>query len=228
MDHADAVRLNATERYVLNEMDPTEVRQFEEHFFICHECELDISAATKFLEHSKDLLAETAEHVPVPAPVPIPAPPPAPGWLAWLRPTFAVPVMAGLLLVIGYQNFVTVPRLKHAAHSPQVLPWAAVNVGTWGAGGPPVSVTPGQSFLLFVRIPPEAGFARYTADLYNPAGQLEWTLTFPAVAGQDQWPMQVPGADRPAGMYTLKVRGITAAGENRDLGRTSFDLQIQK
>ena len=227
MDHTDAVRLNATERYLLDEMDPAQLDQFEEHLFDCQECALDVRAAAKFLEHSRNVLATAEQHVPMPVPVPAPAPAPTHGWWAWLRPTFAVPLMAGLLLVVGYQNFVTFPQLKHASR-PQVMPWAAVNVGTWGAGGPTVSVAPEQSFLLFVRIPPEAGFERYTADLYNPAGQLEWSLTFPAVAGQDQWPMQVPGANRPAGTYTLKIRGTTAAGENKDLGRTSFDLQIQK
>ena len=43
------------------------------------------------------------------APVPVSK---AAGWLAWLRPAFAVPVFALLLAVVGYQNFVTVPRLE--------------------------------------------------------------------------------------------------------------------
>jgi hypothetical protein len=136
--------------------------------------------------------------------------------------------MAVLLAVIAFQNFVTFPQMRNALHNPKVMPWAAVNVGTWGAGGPTVTANPGQSFLLFVRIPPEAGYSSYTADLYNPVGKLEWSLTFPATAGQDQWPMQVPGSDWQTGTYTLKIRGATAAGESRDLGRTSFDLQVQK
>ena len=225
MDHADAVRLNATERYLLNELDPAQLGQFEQHLFDCKECALDVRAASVFLEHSKDILAES------PGPMPLPTPAPAPAqknWFAWLRPAFAVPVMAALLAVVTFQNLVTFPQMQNALHNPTVMPWAAVNVGTWGAGGPTVTAKPGQSFLLFVRIPPEAGYTSYTADLYNPAGRLEWSLTFPAAAGQDQWPMQVPGSDWQAGTYTLKIRGATAAGESRDLGRTSFDLQVQK
>lgn len=225
MDHADAVRMNATERYLLHELDTTQLEQFEEHMFECQECALDVHAASIFLEESKKVLAQPAP-TPVPVRRPVPERVPNP-WFAWLRPTFAVPAMACLLLVVLFQNFVTYPRLKSALHQPQVMPWAAVNVGTWGAGGPTVTAKQGQSFLLFVRIPPEAGYERYTADLFNPAGSLEWSLTFPATAGQDQWPMQVPGSQREPGTYTLNVRGITAAGEIRDLGRTSFDLQIQ-
>lgn len=226
MNHADAVRMNATEKYLLNELNSAELDRFEEHMFDCQECTLDVRAAAAFLEQSKNILAKAA--VPMPIPVRTPALAPTPShWLAWLRPGYAMAAMAALAFVIGYQNLVSIPKMKGALQNPHVMPWASVNVGTWGAGGPTISIPPKQSFLLFVRIPPEAGYARYTADLYNPSGKLEWSLTFPATAGQDQWPMQVPGADRQAGTYTLKVRGNTAAGESRDLGRTSFDLQIQ-
>jgi len=86
----------------------------------------------------------------------------------------------------------------------------------------------GRSFLLFVNIAPDNLYVRYIADLYNPAGKLEWSLTFPAASAQDQWPVQVPGADREAGTYTLAVRGVTATGESKEVGRTSLELQIQK
>jgi hypothetical protein len=66
------------------------------------------------------------------------------------------------------------------------------------------------------------------AELYNPAGKLEWSLTIPATSAQDQWPVQVPGANREAGSYTLAVHGVTAAGESKEVGRASFELQIQK
>jgi hypothetical protein len=85
----------------------------------------------------------------------------------------------------------------------------------------------GEGFLLFVRIPPSGGYSEYVADLHNPAGRLEWSLPIPASSTQDQWPVQVPGAKREAGSYILVVRGITAAGESKEVGRASFELQIQ-
>ena len=39
-----------------------------------------------------------------------------------------MPVFALLLAVIGYQNFVTYPKLQQAVNQPQVGPWASVNV----------------------------------------------------------------------------------------------------
>jgi len=151
MDHSNAVRLKATERYLLNELDPDQLDQFEEHLFDCPDCAVDVRAAAMFLEQSKTVLSEVRgpELVKLPAPA-------RKGWLDWLRPAFAAPVMAVLLAVVGYQNLVTYPRLHQALDTPHVLQWGAVNVGTWGANGPVIPVSPGKGFLLFVRIPPTA------------------------------------------------------------------------
>jgi hypothetical protein len=224
MNHDMVVRQKMTERYLLDELEPGERDQFEEHLFDCPDCALDVRAGSAFVEQSKEILAESAPAI---APVPLPAPTPR-GWFGWLRPAFAVPALALLLIVIGYQNLVTYPRLQQALNQPQVLPWASVNVGTWGAGGPTITAAPGEGFLLFLRIPPDGTYDHYRADLYNPAGKVEWSLTIPASPGQDQWPVQIPGADRQEGTYALAVHGVAATGESKDLGRTSFDLQIRK
>ena len=244
MDHDVVVRQHMTEKYLLEELEPEARDEFEEHFFNCPDCALDVRAGAMFVEQSKIALAEKSEPIsawsPVNAPVAI-----KPGWLAglraglrpmlrpMLRPAFAVPVLALLVVVIGYQNLVTYPQLARQFNSPQVLPWASVNVGTYGSEGPVITAHPGQGFLLFVRIPPDGGYSHYTAELYNPAGKLEWSLTIPVTSGQatsaqDQWPVQVPGANREAGSYTLAVRGITTAGESKEVGLASFELQILK
>lgn len=225
MDHEDAVREKATERYLLNELDPALRDQFEEHLFDCQECALDVRAAAMFLEQSKTVLSERPQASTVRVPVVVPV---KPGWFAWLRPALVMPVLAVLLAVVVYQNLVTYPRLKEAANSPQLLPWASVNVSTRGANAPPVSVAPGKGFLLFVRIPPQDGYSRYTADLYNPAGKLEWSLTIPATSAEDNWPVQVPAGNRESGIYTLRVHGIRPSGESTEVGfPTRFELQIQ-
>jgi Putative zinc-finger len=229
MDHDAVVRQKTTERYLLNELDPQARDEFEEHFFDCQECALDVRAGALFVDESKVILAE--EPAPASAGVrgattvhPLPD---KPGWFGWLRPAFAVPVMALLLAVVGYQNLVTYPQLARQLESPQVLPWAQVNVATYGSEAQVIRTHPGESFLLFMRLP-EAGYSHYTADLYNQAGKLEWSLTFQAAAGQDQWPVRVPGANREAGNYVLKLHGVTPAGESKEVGQASFELQIQK
>jgi Putative zinc-finger len=221
MDHKDAVRLKATEKYLLNELDPDQLDQFEEHLFDCTDCALDVRAAAMFVEQSKNVLSDAPAIVP--AAVTIPA---SKGWFAWLRPALAAPAMALLLVVVGYQSLVTVPHLKQALGQPRLLPYTSVNVGTYG-DGKVVSTKPGEGFVLLVRIPPDPDYTRYTADLYSPAGKLEWSLAIPAAASQDRWTVEVPGAQREAGSYSLAVHGVTGTGETRDIGRTSFQLQIQ-
>src|SRR6266436_1169836 len=170
MDHDMVVRQKMTERYLLDELDPDARDEFEEHFFDCPDCALDVRAGALFVEQSKAVLAEKSE--PVSAGLPVTAPIPArPGWFVWLRPAFAAPAMVLLLAVIGYQNLVTYPKMQQAANRPRVLPWASVNVGTWGSGGPVIPTRLGEGFLLFVRIPPDGSYSRYVADLYNAAGK---------------------------------------------------------
>jgi hypothetical protein len=223
MDHDEVVRSEMTERYLLHELDPEQRDAFEEHFFDCQACALDVRAASMFVEQSKIVLAEDAGKAAVPAPASVGV-----GWFTWLRPSFAVPALALLLVVIGYQNFVTYPQLEQAYNRPHLLPWASVNTRTRGASTPVIAVPRGGSFLLFVNIPPDGGYSRYIADLYNPAGKVEWSLVIPASSVQDQWPIQVPGTNREAGNYTVAVDGVTAAGESKEIGRAPFELQIQK
>jgi hypothetical protein len=223
MDHGVVVRQKMTERFLLNELDSDTRNEFEEHFFDCPECAFDVQAGSAFVEQTRNVLAGERESEAAPSLVPAP---PSRGWLAWLRPAFAAPALALLLAVVGYQNLVTYPKLQQAVNQPQVLPWAPVNVGTFGSDVPVITVTSGQGFMLFVRIP-EGGYSQYAAELHNPAGKVEYSLTIPAVAGQDQWPVQIPGANRAAGTYTMMVRGVTAAGESKEIGRTSVELKIQ-
>ena len=223
MDHEVVARQKITERYLLNELDSETRDQFEEHFFDCSACAFDVRAGSAFVEQSKVVLAEGPAEAPLAAPVPAKS-----GWLGWLRPAFAMPALALLLAVVGYQNLVTYPRMKQALSHPQVLPWTSVNIGTLGATEQQITTAPGKGFLVFVRIPPQSDYSRYTANLYNPAGKLEWSLTIPATTTQDQWPVAVPGADRQAGTYTLVVHGTATDGISKEVGQGSFELQIQK
>src|SRR5258708_2705664 len=211
MEHSEALRLKATERYLMNELDPEQLDQFEEHMLDCGECAVDVRAAAMFLEQSKAVLSEGRG--PGPAIIPAPA---RKGWLDRLRPVFAAPALAVLLLVVGYQNLISNPKLHQELNRPQVVPWAAVNVGMMGDENPPITLSRGQGFVLFVRIPPESGFSQYQADLFNPSGEREWSLPIPVATDKDQkqdhFLVQVPGENRTSGTYTLKVHGVTTTG----------------
>jgi Putative zinc-finger len=224
MDHDEAVRQKAPERYLLNELDPQARDQFEEHLFDCHDCALDVRAAATFIEQSKIILAK--ETVSVPARVPA-AKPVSAGWFAWLRPALAVPALAVLLAVVGYQNFVTVPHLSAAANKPHLVVATSVNLMTYGSNSSPVSVQAGAGFLLNVIVPPGSHYPVYKLYLYNPAGQVELPLTIPA-STEDTWSIEMPAAERQSGKYKVAVTGVAADGKETPVGESSFELQVQK
>src|SRR5215469_9953210 len=226
MDHNEVVRQKLTEKYLLNELESEQRDEFEEHYFECPECALDIRAGSEFVESSKVVLGQPAEQVmPVSSATRERA---RRGWWAWLRPQFAGAALALLIAVVGYQNLVTLPRLRGVLRQPQTLPFAAVAVGTWGSSGPAVTVPRDNGFLIFVRIPSDGSYTRYIADLYNPAGRLEYSLTIPATSVQDQWPVLIPGGNHEAGNYRISVRGVAGSGEVKDVGSAPFTLQTQK
>ena len=227
MDHNEAVRQKATERYLLNELDPEVRDQFEDHLFECQDCALDVRAAAMFVEQSKVALAEPAVSSVVRAPAAAEAKPER-GWFGWFRPAFALPALALLLAVIGYQNFVTYPKLSQVANQPQVGPWASVNVSTRGESTTVIKARAGEGFVLLVNLPPGDEFASYAADLYNPAGKQEWSGLISTAAGEEGRQIYIPGRNRLPGTYTLVVHGITSAGESKEISRHPIDLEIQK
>jgi len=224
MDHNEAVRQKATERYLLDELDPDLRDQFEEHLFDCQECALDVRAAAMFVEQSKVILAAPAAPPAVKETNRIPA---RSTWFAWFRPAFAVPVLALLLVVVGYQNFVVVPKLTQAANEPRIGPWLSVNVSTRGSETRVVKAHAGQGFGVLLNLPPEDGFASYAVDLYNPAGKLEWSGPISQAPADEPRQIYIPGRDRSPGTYTLVVRGMNAAGESKEVSRQSIDFQVQ-
>jgi anti-sigma factor RsiW len=225
MDHSEATRLMAAEKYLLGELEPESCEQFEEHFFGCQECARDVRAGAAFVEHSKVVLADPVTVSPVRAPVWVAA---KPGWFAWLRPAFVVPVLA-LLAVIGYQNLVTYPHLKLAANSPQIVPWASINVPV-RSGTNTIHISPhvGEGFHLIMNIAPQSGYSSYTFDLSSPSGRLKWTRTVPAASSDDARSIYVPGANQEQGTYNLAVRGVKTTGELSPPGLYLIDVQIQK
>jgi len=225
MDHEEAVRQNATERYFLDELDSNQRDQFEEHFFDCQDCATDVRVAAMFVEHSKEILAEP------PAPVPV-----RQGdsnrskkpWFGWLSPVVTVPVMVLLLAVIGYQGLIKLPRLQSAASHPGVLPAIALNLQTAGDNSEPIAVPPGTDFLLNVIVPPADNSSSYQVDLYNPQRKIDTSLAITGAAPGKTLAIHIPGANRESGVYKLAVQGRTADGQTKEVGSSSFELQIQK
>src|SRR5690242_13203554 len=110
MDHSQTVELQLAVKYVLGELPPVQRDEFEDHYMDCPECAKDVHAAAAFADTAREVFREEARDK-APAPVRERG---QSQWFAWLRPVVAVPAMLILFVVIGYQNLITLPRLKSA------------------------------------------------------------------------------------------------------------------
>lgn len=227
MDHSEAVRLMATEQYLLGEFSPEMREAFEEHFFECQECAMDLRAAAAFVDEAKVQLAVA----PAPSEAPVKKAPRQRDWFAWLRPALAVPVFAALLVVIGYQNFATIPSLRSSASAPRLAPWATLHVGTRDGAPMPVVADRRAGAVLLIDVPDTTGYTSLGFTLQDPQGKQVWTRTLAASAtedGQRSLSLLIPGMGLQQGAYALTISGITAQGSRIQLDRRILDVRFDQ
>lgn len=227
MEHTEAVEQYAVEKYLLEEFSPEARAAFEEHYFSCEECATDLRAAAAFIAQARKELAR-------PALIAVPESKPQRkvfSLASFLQPVFAVPAMAAMLLVIGFQNIVTFPHLEQqvaVASQPRVLPSVTLVDGqSRGAEIRTVVAKPHESFLLSVDIPADNRYSGYLCSLYSPSGKMVWQLQIPPSQVADTVPIQVPADTTDAGENTLLIQGVTEPQSAPvDVVRYHFLLQI--
>jgi hypothetical protein len=232
MDHSEAIQLKAAERYLLGELTGTEREQYEEHFFGCHECAQDVQAGAVFMDNAREVLASETMVAPVVA-----AQPREQSWFSFfLRPAFAAPALALLLLVAAYQNVIVIPRLKTAlgqATEPQVLSSFSL-IAENSRGGAPLTIRVplNKQFSLFLDIPPGNQFPYYNCELLAESGKAEFSVKVLSTAAKDTIQLLVPASRLSAGKHVLIVRGsglLEGAGAAQsEVARYSFILQFTK
>src|ERR1700732_5377478 len=126
MDHDIAVQTGAVERYILGEMEGNERELFEEHFFECETCSMDVRASAVFVANTRALARDEAlKHEAAPKR----------GWRGWLQPVWAPAFAMLLLAVAGYQSLVSIPRLNREVESATAPRQVAVTVLSGQARG---------------------------------------------------------------------------------------------
>jgi hypothetical protein len=219
MDHHDAVRLSLVEKYLLDEL-PAELRdEFEEHYFDCPQCPIDLRATAAFL----NVATEELKTLPAKKTASIPAKKPLFAWL-W-SPAFAVSAVAACLLFIAYQNVVLYPRYRGEIaqlKTPQILPSISLAGGeSRGGAMESISVRRMQPFSMLVDIPAQDRFSSYTCLLYSPSGSLVGRIAVSAQQAKDTVVIGFPASDWVPGVYTLVVQGNTGQAP----AETGVDLE---
>ena len=213
MDHSEATRLQAAEKYVLGELPQALREEYEEHFFDCPACALDIKAAAAFADTAREVLREQPQHDRFRLKD---ATPSRSGLFAWFRPAFAFPAFAALLLLVGYQSFVTIPHLQESAPRPMAQvsnSFSLLRANARGAEGVTVEIRPVEGISLTdIDIPLNPRFDGYVAQLVDASGK----SLFQAKISDNQAKRSVqfavpPGSIPRPGVYSVVVTGDPGA-----------------
>jgi hypothetical protein len=225
MDHNEALQSQACEKYLLGELSPALRDAYEEHYFSCRECALELHTAADFLGASREIFAQT------PAASPAQQLIPTRRWFAWLKPVFALPAFAVLLLFIGYQNFVTIPEYKQAV-APRVLPMHSLIAGnTRGREGLVFSATPNEPIGLYIDVPADAAYATYLLRLEDPTGKSSLLRSVSSDQAQNTQ-VVILSPDSRAGKYTIVISGVATGSPTgssaEELARLQFTIELSK
>jgi len=231
MDHKEAIRLQATEKYVLGELSSTLRDEFEEHFFECAECAQDMKGAAIFVDNSRDVLRQGARAV-----APQEAGSTLDRWFGWLKPVIAVPAFAVLLLALGYQNFVTMPHLKTASSGSQAqllnsFSLVASNVRGGEEVEVKVQVRKDETFALDFDFLPTKSFDHYLCQLQDESGHAVWQLSIPAEKANQEVRLLVPSGLMHVGQYSIVVSGDPtgkgAWSKENQVSKIDFSVEIR-
>jgi hypothetical protein len=207
MDHDQAERSHAAERYALREMPAEEAEQFELHYFGCTVCAEQLKTLRALAVNARALEAsESGKVLAFPSRV-------APARSSWWPAATA----AGWLVaaVLGWQHYQSAPAASG------VEPMAAYALRTVSRGEPNrVLLAPGISrFALYLDPVWDARPASYQLQLSGPAQR---TVTVPAPVGGQPLYLSLDRTALPPGLYQLTV--TDPAGTR--LAGLEFDLQM--
>ncbi len=207
MDHDQAERTHAAERYVLREMPAEEAEAFELHYFGCSVCADELQTLRALAVNARAI--EAAESGKVLA---FPSRSAPAGFRWWPAATAAGWLVAGIL---GWQHYLH----PSAASGPE--PMAAYALRSVSRGEPNrVTVAPGiPRFALYLDPVWDSRPASYQLQISGP---VQRTVSVPAPAGGQPLYLSLDRSALPPGLYQLTVSDPSGAR----LAGLEFDLQL--
>jgi hypothetical protein len=212
MNHDQAVRSHAAERYLLDELEPAERDAFEGHYFDCTDCFDHIKQGSEFLGLAREVLDREPE--------------PERRWLAGLlldlrRPAPAL-VTAMLLGSIGigtYQQMQIADARKPKMEASFLVPAAQRGAGKL------IKVSRKDQLSLSMLFTPSDKFTSYRAQIVDESGAVVSTLPMGASQASD-YAISLPASKLRAGKYSLVIEGLTRQGAANKLSCGDFDLKF--
>lgn len=222
MDHEMAVRLQASEKYLLGELAPAERDAFEEHLADCSRCMEDLWTADVFAANARAVFEDraagrTARH--------------AVTWLDWLRfkplPALAFSGALNLAMVglVTYGAIEVLPRLR-SLETPGAS--YSFNVRGISRGSIPSFTVPASASYANARVDLLRQYQKYSYTIESIAdSHFRRSGVLAAAAGSDTLDIVVPIAGLAPGEYRLIVTG-SDANVSEEIGRCILTILPKK
>lgn len=218
MNHDEAIRSGAAEKYVLRELSDEVRDAYEDHFLECAECTKNMHALSGFAEGGAEVYDNLHAAVVPGTPQSI--------WSRLFQPAVAIPMFAAIVLVLAAVGYET-SRMS-VGHSgtngvAAVAGKSALTDATRGAirlfgderkaGGqvPVVRIRAGQGFTLNFDFLSPRKFDSYLGKLQDSSGRLILPVTLPGDMANREVNLAVPAGLVHAGKYTLSFVGVSSA-----------------
>ena len=232
MDHNEAIRLQAAEKYVLGELPPAVRDAYEEHYFDCAQCAIDVKAAAALVDAGRDILRTQRNEAPSTGKAASVAKTSG-GWFFWLRPAFAVPVFAVLLLVIGYQDLVTISQAKKdLALSGGELVTSSFSLqmaNVRGGNEVKIQIHRDEPFALKFDFTPSKTFGNYLCELQDNSGSSLLRQIVPGSSTNKEAELAIRGGLVKPGSYNLVFTGVPSSssqGSGEEVLRLRFSVEF--
>ena len=220
--------MQAAEKYVLGELSPSQREEYEEHYFDCGECAVDVKSIATFADTCREVLRQEAEAARQGIALPARG-----GWFAWLRPAFAVPTMAALVLFVVYQNTVTIPRAREAAMQGAVqvftTPFSLQMANVRGGEEVKVQIHAEDNLPLRFDFTPRQSFGEYVGQLQDEAGNTMFHVELPGSYANKEVSLVIPAGALKPGKYALVFSGAPGAKgqpNREEVLRLAFSVEI--
>ena len=230
MEHEEALRILACEKYLLGELSAEERDAFEEHFFTCRDCARDVRIGEAFIANTRAVLQEQASFPAVGRESVF-------GLLGGLlrRPAFSGAI-ALLFLIFGflaYRGLFQVPALrselaqlsKAQGYSSYVLRPPARDADQV------VPISTRKRFISFTMdVDPEDGFSAYEWRLTGESDEVVFSAVLTApTPPRSSLSLLVPSDKLDADRYQLSIYGRSeSASSDSQSEIRRYTLQVEK
>jgi hypothetical protein len=140
-----------------------------------------------------------------------------------------IPVFAALLLVIGYQNGVTIPGLKQSSSRPVtaevVKSFSLLSAGARGesSSSATLRLSPHEDFGLDLDMPGNSSTG-YACQIVDESGKIRFTLSVSAEAAKNSVHVNIPGGSLQPGKYNFAIFTGQSSAVQTDLGNAAAKL----